>query len=145
MLNNYKINIEGRETIDGMDDGISLFTLGDYDKTEKGFRISYMDTETTGFAGDITTLETDGDKSITVRRRGKSFMDLVVEKDRRNVSHYDTEYGSMLIGVRGNDLRIDLDDDGGTVSFRYALDIDTNIVSEHSLDITVKKGNIYEQ
>lgn len=141
MLNNYNINITGRETIDGMDDGISLFTVGDYKKTENGYLISYMDTETTGFAGDITTLETNGNKSITIRRRGKSFMDLVVEKDRRNVSHYDTEFGSMLVGVHGNDLRINLDDSGGTVSFRYALDIDTNIVSEHSLDITVKEGN----
>lgn len=141
MLNNYNINITGRETIDGTDDGISLFTVGDYCRTENGYRISYMDTETTGFAGDITTLETDGNKSITIRRRGKSFMDLVVEKDQRNVSHYDTEFGSMLVGVRGSDLRVNLDDSGGTVSFRYALDIDTNIVSEHSLDITVKEGN----
>ena len=74
-------------------------------------------------------------------RHGSVESQLIVEKGRRHQCNYETGYGSMTIGVSGDEIRSTLTDEGGNIFFRYSLDLNTALTSENQVDIIVSPAN----
>ncbi len=138
-MNDYLINIDGYQRNGDDKETLSLFTLGTFKKKDDRFLISYNDSEATGFAGDVTTLEVFGDRLVTITRRGNTFSELIIESGRRHTCHYDTGFGTMTLGVRADRIKNRLGERGGSLAFRYHLDVNSNEVSENMLNITVRE------
>lgn len=139
-MNEYIINIDGYQRNGEDRETLSLFTLGSFQKNDDHYLISYNDSEATGFAGDVTTLEVVGDRLVTVTRRGNTFSELIIENGRRHTCHYDTGFGTMMLGVRADEIKNRLGENGGSLRFRYHLDVNSNEVSENMLNITVREN-----
>ena len=118
MKEDYLITIHGTMEQDGESDSVKLMTRGSFVKRNGSFFISYKETEATGYAGQ-----------------------LVIEKGRRHVCHYETGHGSLSLGVAADEIHSRLSDEGGTVRFSYLLDMDTAAVSRNIVKITVKPAN----
>ncbi len=133
----YIISIDGKQTVDDNSDKLSLMTHGSFTKKDGKFYIGYSESETTGFAGHYTTLEVEDQNKVTLQRIGKIGSELVIEKGKKHLCHYFTDYGEMLVGIRGQLIENSLSDNGGSLKLRYNLDINANEISVNELNITV--------
>jgi uncharacterized beta-barrel protein YwiB (DUF1934 family) len=141
MRKDVLISIKGTVTAEGgAPDVIELITAGRYYNKDGSYYISYKESETTGFEGVTTTLRVEGDSCVTLTRSGQSSSSLILEKGRRHLCHYDTGFGQLMVGVSGCRIRSRLDDGGGEVTFNYALDINSSLVSQNEVYISVREA-----
>ena len=112
-LENYIIRI--KSSIDQFDnegvireedrDHIELMTRGSFTKKNGRYYISYKETQTIGFEGCTTTIKIAEDGSrVALLRFGRANSQLLIERDRRNLCHYETEVGSLTLGVTGDGI-----------------------------------------
>jgi uncharacterized beta-barrel protein YwiB (DUF1934 family) len=141
MRKDVLISIKGTVISEGAaPDIIELITAGRYYNKEGSYFISYKESETTGFEGVTTTLKVEGDNCVTLTRSGTSSSRLVLEKGRRHLCHYDTGLGQLMVGVSGCRINSQLDDGGGELTFNYTLDINSSLVSQNEVYISVREA-----
>ena len=100
-------------------DKIELMTYGSFLKKAGSYYISYKETETIGFAGCTTTIKIAEDGSrVALLRFGRANSQLLIERDRRNLCHYETEVGSLTLGVTGDGIDCKLTEKGGSAASR---------------------------
>ena len=124
-------------------DKIELMTYGSFLKKAGSYYISYKETETIGFAGCTTTIKIAEDGSrVALLRFGRANSQLLIERERRNLCHYETEVGSLTLGVTGDGIDCNLTEKGGSAVFSYLLDADdARLVSRNTLEMTVQPVN----
>ena len=125
-------------------DKIELMTRGSLVKKGESFYISYKETQTIGFEGCTTTIKIAADGSrVGLLRFGPANAQLIIERDRRSICHYETEVGSLTLGVTGDGIECSLTETGGTARFSYLLDADDpiSIINRNTLEISVQKPN----
>ena len=126
------------------DDRIELMTYGSFVKKGDTYYITYKETETIGFAGCTTTIKIAADGSrVGLLRFGPANAQLIIERDHRSICHYETEVGSLTLGVTGDGIECNLTETGGTARFSYLLDADDpiSIINRNTLEISVQKPN----
>ena len=124
-------------------DHIELMTRGSLVKKGESFYITYKETQTIGFEGCTTTIKIAEDGSrVALLRFGRTNSQLLIERERRNLCHYETEVGSLTLGVTGDGIDCNLTEKGGSAVFSYLLDADdARLVSRNTLEMTVQHGN----
>ena len=125
---------------------VELMTRGEFTLRGSSYYITYKETETTGYEGCTTTLKiaADGSRVAMLRfgKNGGAGTQLLIEKGRRNLCHYETGYGSLTLGVTADEILCDLTEKGGTVRFAYLLDADSaEMVSRNRLEVTMTHVN----
>ena len=131
MKENYLITIHGTMEQNGESDSIKLMTRGSFVRKGGNFFITYKETEATGYQGCVTTVKVEGSHKVSMLRFGPAPSQLVIEKGRRHVCHYETGAGSLSLGVAADVIDSRLSDRGGRVRFSYLLDVDANSVSRN--------------
>ncbi|MEA4912790.1 MAG: DUF1934 domain-containing protein [Oscillospiraceae bacterium] len=137
---NCVITIRGTQRADGDTDRQSLSTLGRYYKENGAYCISYTESEATGYQGSVTTLRVEEERRVTMLRTGAVAAELTLEKGRKHMCHYDTDFGSFILGVHADAIENKLTDKGGRLRLRYSLDLNATALSENELDITVREN-----
>ena len=128
----------------GEDDRIEIMTYGSLVKKGDTYYITYKETQTIGFEGCTTTIKIAEDGSrVALLRFGRTNSQLLIERERRNLCHYETEVGSLTLGVTGDGIDCNLTEKGGSAVFSYLLDADdARLVSRNTLlEISVQKPN----
>ena len=125
---------------------VELMTRGQFVQKGGSYYITYKETETTGYEGCTTTLKIAADGSrVAMLRFGKgggAGTQLLIEKGKRNLCHYETGYGSMTLGVTADEIECGLTEKGGTAKFGYLLDANSaELVSRNRLEVTVTHVN----
>lgn len=144
MQDEYLISITGKQYVDGEKGEIQLTTLGSYVKKGDSRYILYDEYDQEVPAptkGTKSVLKIEGNKKVTLIRNGEQKSRLVLEKGQRHMCHYDTGYGSMMIGVFANRINTDLTDEGGNLEISYSLDINAGLTSINEIFINVKNVN----
>lgn len=139
MKKDVLIEIKGIYRQDDDEDQIELFTTGSYYKRNGNYYIAYDESEATGFEGTKTVLMVEDSDRVTLSRTGTAKSQLIIERGKRHQCHYDTGVGSMMIGVSGDRVVSELNDDGGHLEFTYSLDVNTLLASENSVYINVRE------
>ena len=124
-------------------DRIELMARGSLVKKGSSYYISYKETQTIGFEGCTTTIKIAEDGSrVALLRFGRTNSQLLIERERRNLCHYETEVGSLTLGVTGDGIDCNLTEKGGSAVFSYLLDADdARLVSRNTLEMTVQHVN----
>ena len=127
----------------GEDDRIEIMTYGSLVKKGDTYYITYKETQTIGFEGCTTTIKIAEDGSrVALLRFGRANSQLLIERERRNLCHYETEVGSLTLGVTGDGIDCNLTEKGGSAVFSYLLDADdARLVSRNTLEMTVQHVN----
>ena len=131
MEENHLITICNRQTINGETEEICLTTMGTYAEE--------YDQET-GQPTQTSTLKITPNHAITLMRNNTNRTNLILEEGKRHLCQYGTQFGSMMLGVFTKLVKIDLNDQGGSLQANYTLDLDTNLASENEIIITVKEA-----
>ena len=94
-------------------DHIELMTRGSFTKKNGSYYISYKETQTIGFEGCTTTIKIAEDGSrVALLRFGRANSQLLIERDRRNLCHYETEVGLPHSGRHRRRHRLQADREG---------------------------------
>jgi uncharacterized beta-barrel protein YwiB (DUF1934 family) len=137
--NRYIISIDGIQIIDGDTDTINLSTIGTYRREGRKYVISYEESEATGMPGNTTFLTADGNRCVTMTRKGPESSQLIIELGKKHMCHYETGYGPLAIGVYTESITNKLSPSGGELHVRYRLDINSTSLVTNELKITVKE------
>lgn len=121
-------------------DVIEFMTTGQY--VERGGKkyISYVETEETGMEGVTTILKVDDASTVTLIRTGASQSRMIISKGKRQLCHYGTDYGDLMVGISGCHIDANLDEKGGELRLKYTLDVNSSIVSQNEIFITVREA-----
>ena len=152
MKDNFIIRIKScSEQFDHMEpvpveeeDRIEIMTYGSFLKKGDTYYITYKETQTIGFEGCTTTIKIAADGSrVAMLRFGPASAQIIIERDRRNICYYETEVGSLTLGVTGDGIECGLTEKGGTAKFSYLLDADSpiSVSNRTTLEISVQKPN----
>ena len=138
MKKDVLISIKGTYTGEETSDSLDLTTVGNFYRRNDSYYIRYQESEATGYEGCTTTVRVEADQRVTISRSGKAKSQLILEKQRRHLCHYDTGMGAFTVGVFPNLIESDLTDQGGAVHFRYTLDINSSFASKNDVVIQVR-------
>lgn len=137
------IKIKGLQDLHSGDDDekMELITMGKYSKRNGSYYVSYKESEVTGMEGVVTTVKIKGDM-VTVKRFGKVTASLIFEKNKRNICHYNTPYGAMMIGIDTKKLLSNVNDNGGSIDIDYNVDINNVLTGSNTLHMTIKEDTV---
>lgn len=119
-----------------------LFTYGRMSKlkNENGYRIVYDETEVMGFEGCQVALEVT-DKSVKMSRTGKASSTLFIEKGKKHHGHYGTPYGDFMVGINANELKNEINENGGDLYMKYTVDVNSDFLSENEIFVNIEECN----
>lgn len=134
------ISIKGRQSGMGTEEEpVELVTTGKLEPLgDDCYTLSYQESEVTGFAGTLTTIQVEPNR-VTLQRVGAVNSQMVFEEGRSHLSMYDTPYGALSVGIRTRKMRSTLGDSGGEVEVHYALEIEHGAVGQSVFHINVRQ------
>ena len=92
-----------------------------------------------GMLGSIkNTIKITGDNKLEMKKSGIANTNMVFEKEKINVTQYDTPYGEMMVGVYTKDMTVDVTEDNIDVAVSYALDVNSEKVADCNIVINIK-------
>lgn len=130
------MKIKGVQKADKESDETQLYTKGLFYKKNDVYYLTYKETESTGYEGCTSIIKVKPDK-VSLIRQGNAKTNMIVEKRQRNIGHYSTPMGQLVVGITGKNIDMNLSQEGGKVKFSYLLDINAQFISENSVTIEV--------
>ena len=115
-----------------------LISRAVYEKTRNGYKLTYDESEATGFKGSTTTIELFEGKKVVMSRTGSVMSNLVVELGKKHHCVYGTPYGDLMVGVNAKYIDSDLSEHGGKLDFKYVIDVNSSYVGDFDISIEVK-------
>ena len=119
------------------EDLIGVVTPGEFYKVEDGFRAEYDETKLSGMEGTKTTIVIRKD-SFDLIREGTTETKMEFKNNKKTVSLYKTPYGILDISINTKKLDIDVNEEGGTISTMYTLEIGDQPALKTNLTIDIK-------
>ena len=136
----YIIKVRGRQIIEDDSDTIELTVHGSYEEKDGHKIIKYRE-----YTGDDineytdTTVDIDKNSVVTVKKQGVDTSLMILEKDKRHQSQYETPLGSIIMGVNTIGVINRLSKSGGVLKVKYQVDFFSNYTTDNILEIIVKK------
>ncbi len=140
-MDKYLIKIEGEMDLSGDIDTVNLMTRGKFSYKDGSFFISYEESEATGYAGNVTTVQVENSDKVSMLRAGSMPSQLVIERGKRHVCHYDSGAGVISLGVAADEIISHLTESGGDLTFSYSLDTGSSHISHNKVKITVQEAH----
>ncbi len=140
METNAWIKLSGKQTIDGEQELFELETAGRYIKRDGRYYVSYEGSEITGYDETTTTLKIKDDYVSMIRfGKQKGSSQMVFETNKQYKGIYKTPYGSLSIDVFTNEMRVDVDDDGGDVEVDYYIQLNNSEPIRNNLRVNIRR------
>lgn len=116
---------------------IEVVTPGSFYKKENYYYAVYEETELSGMSGTTTTLKIGKDK-FSLIRMGSTSAKMDFDKKTKNISMYNTPYGTLELKIETKDLDIDIDDDGGNIMVNYNMSLSGQPPYNTMLKVNIK-------
>lgn len=142
MNKDVMITIHSVQNIDGRDcDGPELITQGTYEYAPDGARFSYMESELTGMGGTRTDIQVRPEE-IILSRRGSVNAQMVFRRGEKQRFRYQTDFGSMSLGVSTQRMESTLNEHGGDLEIEYDLNFNQSYLSRNRFIINVREKEL---
>ena len=134
------ISIKSKFSTAGGNDTVEMSTLGSFVKMKNAYYITYKEMQESGAEEVITTLKVEGNKRVTMTKRGLNKSHLILERGQRHLCKYDVGPGDVLVGIFAEKIQSDFSDNGVELDLKYTLDVNSDLASRNEINITVKKA-----
>lgn len=142
MIKKVIIDIKTEQSLDGQSDTIEFSTDGSMGLRDGSYYLSYDESGLLEVEGEIkTTLYVKPDNTIVLSRKGSYNSRMVIEKGVRNSCFYSTPVGNLSLGVFGEKVFSNLNENGGSISMTYLIDADAKLLSRNIVNISVREVN----
>ena len=125
------LTITGSQDYNGDKDKIEMKTVGTIEHKDDSYIIRYTEA--------IENSNASLKSKLTIAKRMKSgpySSLLIIEKSKRHLCNYGTEYGDMLMGIFGKNVENHYDENEGRFDFAYEIDVNGAVSSIN--DVTLK-------
>ena len=75
---------------------------------------------------------------LEIIKSGISNFHMVFEKDKINMTQYETPYGELLVGVYTRDMKMDIQENEMDIRILYDLDINGEKVADSEITMSVR-------
>lgn len=131
------ITIIGHQKFDDDKDQVEMKTVGTFEHDEDNYIIRYNEELENNTAPLRAKLNIAKDESkVEMIKSGAYSSCLIIEKSKRHLCNYGTEYGDMLMGIFGREIETEFNETEGTFKFSYDIDINGAISSQN--DVIIK-------
>lgn len=133
------ITIIGHQKFDDDKDQVEMKTVGTVEYDDDNYIIRYNEELENNTAPLRAKLNIAKDESkVEMIKSGAYSSCLIIEKSKRHLCNYGTEYGDMLMGIFGREVENDFNENEGTFKFSYDIDINGAISSQNDVIIKFK-------
>ncbi len=136
-MKNVTVSVKGYQSIDNDENVVELKTLGTLALKNDKYYIFYDEINEDGEK--TQTMLKVGEKIAVLKRTGATNSRMVIEVGCRNSSVYATPMGEFIMDIYGEEVKSTLNDNGGTVSLIYSLNMNSTPVGRNRIEITVKE------
>lgn len=112
---------------------IEVITAGDYYRKNGKHYVIY-DEIIEGFDGKTRNIIKLQEDCVDIIKKGVANVHMTFEKNKRNVTCYDTPFGSLMLGIHAKNIDIREEEDDIRVKVDYALEINY----EHLANCNIK-------
>lgn len=131
------ITIIGHQKFDDDKDQVEMKTVGTFEHDDDNYIIRYNEELENSIAPLRAKLNIAKDESkVEMIKSGAYSSCLIIEKSKRHLCNYGTEYGDMLMGIFGREIETEFNETEGTFKFSYDIDINGAISSQN--DVIIK-------
>lgn len=131
------ITIIGHQKFDDDKDQVEMKTVGTFEHDDDNYIIRYNEELENSTAPLRAKLNIAKDESkVEMIKSGAYSSCLIIEKSKRHLCNYGTEYGDMLMGIFGREIETEFNETEGTFKFNYDIDINGAISSQN--DVIIK-------
>lgn len=142
MIKDVIIEIKTEQTVDSNTDEIEFTTDARFGFKDGSYFISYDESKLLDVDGEIkTTVYVKPDNSVILQRKGAYNSRMVIEKGVRNNCFYATPHGELSLGIFGENVLSDLNQNGGSISMKYTIDTDLQLLSRNKVNISIREVN----
>lgn len=134
------IEIIGSQNIDNQFDKTEFKTVGTFEELEEKYVIKYKEEQDAGEEPiNVSVVVLKDESSVEMTREGAVVSRLVIERSQRNLCHYGTAYGEILMGISGHSIEHEFNENGGKFTFGYDIDISGALASKNRVKLSYKK------
>ena len=116
---------------------VEMITAGDYYKKNGKHYIMY-DEVMEGFDGNTRNIIKLTEDSLDITKKGVANVHMVFEKNKKNVSYYNTPFGSLLIGIDAKSVDIAETENNIDVNIKYNLEVNYEHLADCSIVLHIK-------
>ncbi len=138
-MQNVLVSIKGYQKQNDDTDSIEMIAVGKYQKTNNGAVAVYNEIEGNG-ENTRVLLKFEDDKRLVIERTGTLNSKMVIECGKRNQNFYKNAHSNFLMGIYGESLYSELNNNGGVITAEYQLDIEGAVISKNKIEITLKEA-----
>ena len=91
-----------------------------------------------GMPGMIKNKVRIANDKLEIMKSGLSNTHMIFEKDKINITQYETPYGDLLVGTHTKDMQVDVTEEKIHVHVNYALDVNSETVADCNIDMNIK-------
>lgn len=132
-----KAIITVRSNISVEEESIEVITPGVFTVLKNGFKAEYEETKLSGMEGTKTTMMINKN-SFELIRCGSTETQMIFDRNNQSMSLYRTPYGNMTVTIDTKQLKIDVDENGGSIHIVYTLLIEGQQKIETDLNVDIK-------
>ena len=139
MIKDVIITVKSIQAVDSDSDSVELTTEGKFGEKDGKYFLSYEEGQLMDSASVKTKMFINSQKSIVLTRSGDINSRMEIEENIRNNCFYSTPVGELSLGIHGEKVIVDLNENGGRIELVYTIDSDLKLVSRNEVEITVKE------
>ena len=79
-----------------------------------------------------------GDTAMEIMKSGVTNAHMVFEKNKMNITYYETPYGQMQVGIHTRDIEVDVEEDSIDVEVEYGLDINHEALADCRIFLNIR-------
>lgn len=141
-MNKILIEITGTQRVDNQKSKMELTTVGTIEETADTYIVNYTEEQEPPVEPVKVCVKIQKDeKRVEMIRSGPFDSCLIIEKSKRNLCPYGTEYGDILMGISGHTIDSEYSHDNGNFLFSYDIDINGALVSRNEVKMRLKNQN----
>ena len=116
---------------------IEMITTGAY-YMKNGKHYILYDEVMEGFDGNTRNVIKLTDDYLDITKKGISNVHMIFEKNKKNISYYNTPFGSILIGIDAKSVDIAETEDNIDVRVKYNLEVNYEHLADCSITMNIK-------
>lgn len=133
------LTIIGTQRIEDQSDKIEMTTSGEFEDSNDAYTIYYTEEQEPPYSPINTAVKIHKNKEcVEMTRAGAYDSCLIIDKSKRNVCHYGTQFGDILMGISGHSIESEFDGSSGCFNFGYDIDINGSLASCNEVKMTFK-------
>jgi uncharacterized beta-barrel protein YwiB (DUF1934 family) len=136
MTKDVLIKISGLQMMDGESDNLEVITAGQY-FYKNGKHYVIYDEAIDGFDGTVHSTIRMTPELLDIRKTGTVETHMVFSLDHKEMTHYATPLGEMMIETATNRICMEEEEDSIRMRVEYSLDINYEHVSDCSIVLDV--------